>query len=64
MITSSWFCGFVSDILVKMFPHQFVWFEAITIFLSALFYFHAQKFLENIRIDGDIIDIIWGYLLI
>ena len=36
--------------------------EAITIFQSALFHFHAQTFLvfwmENIRIDGDIIDII------
>ena len=26
MITSSWFCGFVSDILVKIFLHQFAWY--------------------------------------
>ena len=63
-----WFCEWYFSENVFP-PICVIWiFEAITIFLPALFYFHAQKFLiswmENIRMDGDIIDIIWGYLLI
>ena len=63
-----WFCEWYFSENISP-PICVIWiFEAITIFQSALFHFHAQTFLvfwmENIRIDGDIIDIIWGYLLI